>query len=63
MLATKNLEYEWLKQIITLDPNPDLELRLQAEIESNQKMALMMEDVIMACNDKLLTNTTAQMND
>jgi len=41
-LATKN--------IVT---DPDLEIRLQTEIDANQKMAQIVTDVISACNEKL----------
>lgn len=33
--------------------NSELELRLQSEIESNQEMAQVIEDIIVACNEKL----------
>lgn len=33
--------------------NSELELRLQSEIDSNQKMSQLVNDVIMACNEKL----------
>ena len=42
------------EKVITLDNNPDLELRLQAEIDANQEMAQMVTDVLKACNEKLL---------
>lgn len=42
------------EKVITLDNNPDLELRLQAEIDANQEMAQMVTDVLNACNEKLL---------
>lgn len=42
-----------IEKIIIVDNNPELELRLQSEIESNQKMAETIEDIINACNDKL----------
>ena len=42
------------ERITEIDNNPDLELRLQAEIEANQELSQMIEDVITACNEKLL---------
>jgi len=42
------------ERVIEIDNNPDLELRLQTEIDSNQKMAQMVTDVLNACNEKLL---------
>ena len=57
-LATKNLEYEWLKEITDSllngsDFNENLESRLQSEIQSNQEMSQMIGDVINVCNEKL----------
>lgn len=42
------------EKIITVDNNPDLELRLQSEIDSNQELAQMVTDILNACNEKLL---------
>lgn len=42
------------ERVIEIDNNPDLELRLQAEIDSNQELAEMVTDVLNACNEKLL---------
>lgn len=42
------------KEITPIDINTELELRLQSEIESNQEMTQMVDDVINACNEKLL---------
>lgn len=42
------------ENIIIVDNNPELELRLQSEIESNQKMSKMITEIINACNEKLL---------
>lgn len=42
------------KEIIRIDANTELELRLQAEIDSNQKLAEIIQNIINACNEKLL---------
>lgn len=42
------------EKVIEIDNNPDLELRLQSEIDSNQEMFELIIDVINYCNTKLL---------